>query len=105
MMELGDMAVSETVSKDVQVRPLLSAQQFLLVQRIEFLATNQAMGVRVAQRKPNDSCAHEKCDGYDRMSFYMDNFDMNPEETKSMRIALVVYNAEQKSWQFADLPL
>ena len=55
------------------------------------------MGVRVAQRKPNDSCAHEKCDGYDHMTFYMDNFDMNPEEIKSMRIALVVYNADDES--------
>jgi len=30
------------------------------------------------------------------MNFYMNDFDINPEEIKSMRIALVVYNADDE---------
>ena len=51
MMESGDIAVVETaIARHTGSTPVIGTF-FLLVQRIEFLATNQAMGVRVAQGK------------------------------------------------------
>ena len=69
MVKLVDTPVLETGLKCLQVRILLSAQLFLLVQRIEFLATDQAMGVRVAQRKLIVDRMRDKFAGNDHIDF------------------------------------